>query len=71
MIEPRREEIGRNWIIAIVALLVLLLVGIALYLRMSAPIRNMPRRGASLDGPSFTICAIGHGANGYNPNGAR
>ena len=46
--ESPRDEIGRNWIIAIAALFVLLVLGIVLYLRMSAPIRSAPKRSALL-----------------------
>ncbi len=45
MAEP---EIGRGWIIAIIALLALLVIGIAAYLGMSAPARTAPRRGAMI-----------------------
>ena len=44
MTESHREEIGVNWIIAIAALLVLLVVGIVFYLRMSAPLKGQSKR---------------------------
>jgi hypothetical protein len=48
MTDSTSEPIGKGWIIAIVALLALVVLGIALYLRMSAPIRTQPRRAATL-----------------------
>lgn len=41
------EEIGRNWIVAIITLMVLLTVGVLLYFRMSAPLVEQPRRPAA------------------------
>jgi hypothetical protein len=48
MMDSTPEPIGKGWIIAILGLLALLALGIALYLRMSAPIRTQPRRAAAL-----------------------
>ena len=42
--ESPREEIGINWIIAIAALLMLLVVSVVFYLRMSAPLHSQPKR---------------------------
>ena len=64
---PPGDKIGRNWIIAIVALLALLVLGIVLYLMMSAPIRAPAKRSAILSHRSVTFCA----ASGYKINGAR
>ena len=46
MTDSTSQPIGKGWIIAIVTLLALLVLGIVLYLRMTAPIRTQPRRAA-------------------------
>lgn len=46
MTEREAKDIGRGWVIAIAALLVLLILGIVLYLRMSAPLRQQSKHPA-------------------------
>ncbi|NLN75328.1 MAG: hypothetical protein GX139_03340 [Armatimonadetes bacterium] len=46
MTEATSQTIGRRWIIAIAALLILLIAGIAVYLSMSAPLREHHKRQA-------------------------
>ncbi len=57
--EPDAIKIGRGWVIAIAALLVLLILGIVLYLRMSAPLRQQPKRPVTVSGayPGITPSA--------------
>ncbi|NLN77318.1 MAG: hypothetical protein GX141_00135 [Armatimonadetes bacterium] len=47
MSDQKEEVIGRVWVAAILALLVLLIVGILLYLKMGAPLVEQPRRPAT------------------------
>ncbi len=63
MTEPDARDIGRGWIIAIAALVVLLILGIVLYLRMSAPLKQQPKRPVSVSWDlkwlsGFAVCDL-------------
>jgi len=55
MPEPTTEPIGKSWMIAIVALLAALLIGIVLYLRMGAPLREQPKRTSARSSVSHNL----------------
>ncbi|MGI6296785.1 MAG: hypothetical protein ACOX3G_11965 [Armatimonadota bacterium] len=63
MVDQESGEIGRGWVVAIVALVVLLILGIVLYLRMSAPLKQQPKRPVSVNWdvkwlPGFAECDL-------------
>lgn len=59
--EPSTESISRGWIAAIVALLILLVVGLILFMRMSSPLKQAPKKAVWLQST--------HGHNSCNRSG--
>ena len=52
------EQIGTPWVIAILALVALLVIGMALYFRMSVRIQRPGRRGAATPAVSRSIAGF-------------